>query len=193
MTFHVHAFWHVALKEGCHLIEQTNRLAYNYKSVHRTEFSTKQLFQIRIPKVGPKKRNYVISMRPSIAMQNSKAYVIWTLNFRFGKRLKGTAKAIIMLFAAYLRRCQYFRIIIRVTKSSKIRWTRDVTHMDERRGEYRLWKRDHLEDHDVDGPIILEWIVQKSVGRRWAGLIWLSKRMTGFCEYGNEPSGSIKC
>ena len=56
-----------------------------------------------------------------------------------------------------------------------------------------LRERGHLEDPGVDGRIILRWIFMKwDVGvligtswiRKWAG--------AGTCEYGNEPSGSIK-
>jgi hypothetical protein len=32
---------------------------------------------------------------------------------------------------------------------------------------------DHLEDLDVDGRIILEWILGKEVGKAWTGAIWL--------------------
>jgi hypothetical protein len=31
----------------------------------------------------------------------------------------------------------------------------------------------HLEDTVIDSRIILEWILKKSVGRTWTGLIWL--------------------
>jgi hypothetical protein len=39
-------------------------------------------------------------------------------------------------------------------------------NMGERRGAYRYWwgnlrKRNHLEDQDVDGRIILQWIYKK--------------------------------
>jgi len=36
-----------------------------------------------------------------------------------------------------------------------------------------LRERDYLEDLGVDGRIILEWILNQSVGRTWTGLIWL--------------------
>jgi hypothetical protein len=64
---------------------------------------TEQLFQIRIPNVGPNKRGYVgRSMPPSIVVQNSKANVVQTLKPTFGKCLKGVANAIILLFTVYL-------------------------------------------------------------------------------------------
>jgi len=34
-------------------------------------------------------------------------------------------------------------------------------------------ERDHSEDLDVDGKIILDWIFGKEYGKVWTGLIWL--------------------
>ena len=50
--------------------------------------------------------------------------------------------------------------------------------MRERKGVYRIWwgnlrERDHLEDPDVDGTIILRWISRKSIVVAWAGSGWL--------------------
>jgi len=48
--------------------------------------------------------------------------------------------------------------------------------------------------------IISNWILKKSVGKEWNGLIWLRKEaptppphMEGSWGRGNELSGSIKC
>jgi len=57
-----------------------------------------------------------------------------------------------------------------------------------------LRERDHLEDPDVDGRIILRWII-----RKWDVRVWLDRcvsgegQVSGTCECGNELSGSIKC
>ena len=39
-----------------------------------------------------------------------------------------------------------------------------------------LRERDNLKDLSVDGKIILEWILNKLVGKAWAGFIWLRIR-----------------
>jgi hypothetical protein len=47
---------------------------------------------------------------------------------------------------------------------------------DEKCLQYFGWKtegRDYSEHLDVDGRIILEWILGKYVGNLWAGFIWL--------------------
>jgi hypothetical protein len=45
------------------------------------------------------------------------------------------------------------------------------------------------EDANVDGRIILEWILVKLGGKVWTGCIWLWIRTSEHC---NQPSGSIK-
>jgi len=44
----------------------------------------------------------------------------------------------------------------------------------------------------MDWRLMLERILNKSVGRVWNGLIWLRiGKVAGFCEYGNEHSRSM--
>ena len=50
--------------------------------------------------------------------------------------------------------------------------------------------RNHFEDQDVDGRIMLKWIFEKWDGGTWTGSMWL-RIGTGF-ECGNELSCSIK-
>jgi len=53
-------------------------------------------------------------------------------------------------------------------------------------------ERKHLEGLSVDGMIILKWIFKKLDGKAWTGLIRLRRGISeGFCECGNDPSGSI--
>ena len=69
------------------------------------------------------------------------------------------------------------------------------------RGEVCTWswwgevrEMDHLKVLDVDGRIILKCIFKKWDGEKWTRLLWLwMGQETGCCEWGNEPSGSIKC
>jgi hypothetical protein len=56
-----------------------------------------------------------------------------------------------------------------------------------------LWQRDHLEDPDVDGSIILRWLFRKWDVGVWTGSSWLRTGTGGgTCKCWNEPSGSIK-
>ena len=57
-----------------------------------------------------------------------------------------------------------------------------------------LIERDYLEDPSVDGRIILNCILKKSVGKAWTGLNGSGQgHVAGFRESGNETLGSIKC
>jgi len=39
--------------------------------------------------------------------------------------------------------------------------------------------RDHSEDLDVDGRVILQWILQKYGGKLWTGFMWLKIKTSG--------------
>ena len=54
-----------------------------------------------------------------------------------------------------------------------------------------LRERDHWGDQDVDGRLILRWILRKWEGVMGTGWSWL--QLAGAYECGNELSGSIKC
>jgi hypothetical protein len=59
-----------------------------------------------------------------------------------------------------------------------------VAWIGERRGTYgvlvgKLEGKSHLEDIGVDGRILLTWILKKSVGRAWTGLILLRTGTSG--------------
>jgi len=57
-----------------------------------------------------------------------------------------------------------------------------------------LIERDHEEDVDLGGRIILQWIFNERDGEVWTGLIRLNiTQVAGNCECGNKPSDSIKC
>jgi hypothetical protein len=69
--------------------------------------------------------------------------------------------------------------IFRVMRSRIMRWAGLVGRVwGERRGVYsarcgNLEGKDHLEDPDLEGRIILRWIVRKWDVGIWTGLIWL--------------------
>jgi hypothetical protein len=57
-----------------------------------------------------------------------------------------------------------------------------------------LMEGNHLGDKGIDGRIILKCIFKKGDGRH--GLVCSvagQGKVAGACEYGHEPSGSIKC
>jgi hypothetical protein len=68
--------------------------------------------------------------------------------------------------------------IIRIIKSRRMRWEGHVARMGEKRNAYRLSvesqkERDHWEDQDVGGLIILGRILERWDGVMWTGLVWL--------------------
>jgi hypothetical protein len=68
--------------------------------------------------------------------------------------------------------------IIRIIKSRRMRWTGHVARMGEKRKANRfLWEsqreRDHWEDQDVGGWVILGRILERWDGGMWTGLVWL--------------------
>ena len=69
-------------------------------------------------------------------------------------------------------------IIVRVIKSKRMRWERQVANMGKSRGVYRVWwgnlrERDNLGDPGLDGRIILRWIFRQWDVRAWTGSSWL--------------------
>jgi hypothetical protein len=67
--------------------------------------------------------------------------------------------------------------INRVIKTRMMRWAGHVAYLRERTGACRVFMGNlreiyHLEDLGLDRTT-LEWIVKKSIGRAWNGLIWL--------------------
>jgi hypothetical protein len=53
--------------------------------------------------------------------------------------------------------------------------------------------KNHLGDLNTDGRIILKWILKEYRLRAWIGFIRLRVgQVSGSCEHGNEPSGSVR-
>jgi len=71
-----------------------------------------------------------------------------------------------------------------VNKSRRLRWAGHVVNMEEMRNIYKILigkpeGKNHLEDLDIDGRIIFEWILEKWGGSCGFGLIWLMIGNTG--------------
>jgi hypothetical protein len=68
--------------------------------------------------------------------------------------------------------------IITIIKSRRMRWAGHVARMGRRGTLIDYWwesqrERDHSEDPDVDGWIILGLILERWNGVMWTGLVWL--------------------
>ena len=74
--------------------------------------------------------------------------------------------------------------IVRVIKSRRMRWAGHVACMEEGRGVHKVLvgkpeERDHWGDQDVDGRIILRWILRKWEGVVGTGWSWLRRGKGG--------------
>jgi hypothetical protein len=60
--------------------------------------------------------------------------------------------------------------------------------------QIKFWLKNLKERyHFEDSRIIFGWILWKEGGKVWTGCNWLSIQLvTGCCEHGNEPSGSMR-
>jgi hypothetical protein len=67
------------------------------------------------------------------------------------------------------------RNIIKVNRSRTMRRTWHVAHLVQMRNGYKIWsvklKGKHSLDLDVDGKIMLEWMLGKQDGKVWSGFI----------------------
>jgi hypothetical protein len=51
--------------------------------------------------------------------------------------------------------------------------------------------RDHSEDMDIDGRIILGWVLRKQGGKVWTGFVWLRIRATVMNLWVPQKAGNI--
>jgi len=82
-----------------------------------------------------------------------------------------------------------------VIKFRRMRWAGHAARMREWEVHTGFSARGHLEDVGEERKIILIRIFKKWDGKAWE-LEWSGSgqvQLAGDCEYGNEPSGSIKC
>jgi hypothetical protein len=88
--------------------------------------------------------------------------------------------------------------IIRVMKSTRLKWAGHVARVEESRGAYRVLMGKPEGRRPLGRPRY-RWEDNiktdlKLVGCTWTGLFRLGiRQVAGCCECGNEPSGAIKC
>jgi hypothetical protein len=79
--------------------------------------------------------------------------------------------------------------IVRVIKSRRMKWAGHVARMGEGRGSYRVLVGRPEGKRPLGSPR-RRWKDNVSMGQTEFG--WLRIGSSGFCEHGNEPSGSIR-
>jgi hypothetical protein len=89
--------------------------------------------------------------------------------------------------------------MIRMIMSRWMKWAGHVARMREKGNACKVLAGKSQRKRPLGRPrlkrrIISRWILEKQDGVVWNGLIWLKiGHVEGFCESGNEASGSIKC
>jgi hypothetical protein len=89
--------------------------------------------------------------------------------------------------------------IILGNNSRKKRWVGHIARMEEKRNSFRPLVAKHkrkklLRTLGINVRIILKWILSEKMGRRGVYSPGSGQgQVSGCCEYGNEPSVSIKC
>jgi len=86
---------------------------------------------------------------------------------------------------------------IRVTRSSRTRWTGHVASMEGMRKNTKFWSgdtcwKDRFAEVDVDESIILKCMLKKCGLMRWEWIDVAQRTLAGCCENSNEPSVSLK-
>jgi hypothetical protein len=90
--------------------------------------------------------------------------------------------------------------IIRIIKSRRMRWEGHIARMGEKRNAYRLWVGKPEGKRPLGRPRH-RWVYNIKIDILeiglscvdWIGLAQDRDKWGSSCEYGNEPSGSIKC
>jgi hypothetical protein len=90
--------------------------------------------------------------------------------------------------------------IIRIMKSKRMRWAGHVARMGEKRNAYRLLV-EKPEEKRPPGKPRRRWVdnIRMDLGEVgwgdvvWIGLAKLQEQVESSCEFGIEPSGSMKC